>query len=501
MAIRPSHSAGCFACRRMKVKCDGQRPRCTRCGKANRVCPGYRDTSDIQFRSMNETVTAKCEGFSLTSNRMVDTMSRPTPLIVRPSTAWETNATSHFLHDYSFNRTKHSPGYLNFLPELLSSASCCEQLKSAVLAAGCASLRNTTGLNSLQGRAYRYYGKSLNQVLAASGNSSQAGSDANLTAIIVLQHYEAISDTADLPDDPHSKGLSELLRRRRETTVRGHEVARMVRSRQQINEIGGDAPSRHEPRSQFDFATAELPQKNIWQLLPEVSRSCGELHFLLSSQILQLYPHHMIINAINRVSSAYQSLAQWQSGLPSGRLYQSFTIPEDHEDATNQVTKFPLRYHIFKDVQQGAVWICFWCAQVYLLQTLVKAAALPSLQKYFKKEASLQWGVEKQLHSVIDNICASVPYMMDDIDQMGLPKIATEGKALGAFFLTRGLYVANSMSGLTDTQRSYILETFERIGHVRGIRLALRARVEWMKRQISKNETGSGYAHRLVPGE
>ncbi|KAF2756380.1 hypothetical protein EJ05DRAFT_63735 [Pseudovirgaria hyperparasitica] len=46
-------SAGCYTCRKRRVKCDERKPTCARCEKANRQCAGYPAGTDLVFRNEN----------------------------------------------------------------------------------------------------------------------------------------------------------------------------------------------------------------------------------------------------------------------------------------------------------------------------------------------------------------------------------------------------------------------------------------------------------------
>jgi hypothetical protein len=64
---------------------------------------------------------------------------------------------------------------------------------------------------------------------------------------------------------------------------------------------------------------------------------------------------------------------------------------------------------------------------------------------------------------------------MGDIDWTGLPNvIVSDGKEeLGGHYVMRGQYVANLTKSLSKGQRDYILQSYLRLGHEKGIKTAL----------------------------
>ena len=102
-------SAGCFACRRMKIRCDEGRPSCQRCIRARRTCPGYREPTEGRFKSMNTSAKRSTLPGSARSSRSprrtrLDSDEDTVPgraLIARsPPTDWEDAALQCFFADY-----------------------------------------------------------------------------------------------------------------------------------------------------------------------------------------------------------------------------------------------------------------------------------------------------------------------------------------------------------------------------------------------------------------
>ncbi|KAI0468988.1 hypothetical protein F4859DRAFT_193075 [Xylaria cf. heliscus] len=493
---RLPYSLGCHACRRMKVKCDEAKPHCGRCMKAGRVCPGYRDVNQVVFRPINTEMTPKAKSSCLLrtwaahgspdhSNAVVvGSVSFVPRLLTQPTERWEMKATAHFLYHYSLAPTKGSPGYLAFLPDLLCKKSGSGYLKSGVLAAGYASLANITGLGHLERTARKHYGETLRSVSIALRNPAEASSDAALTTIVLLQMYEAINNATLAPRDPHDRGLRELQRLRRDaqpTTTTDEGLLQIIHGRIHLNSVGGLYPSQIDAELDYEGLNNKAPQVELWRLMRETSESCGHMRAMISDPRAIMLKTEIIFS-LDRVYSVYLRLLRWQAAQASVLSYQlGRMFPRDDDDPRQET--FPCKYHLFKHVSHGAMWIGFWCTLIYALQTLVSTLSLPHVQHLFSQEWHQSCDLTNRLRDAIDEICACVPYMMADVDQLGLPAVGKDGKALGSFFLLRGLYVAICVEELTNLQSHYILETLLRIAHVRGIKLALRPRCRWFARR------------------
>ncbi|KAI3325739.1 hypothetical protein HD806DRAFT_552992 [Xylariaceae sp. AK1471] len=480
------YSLGCYACRRMKVKCDEEKPQCRRCTKAGRVCPGYRDVSQVVFRSMNAELSSKAEtSYSSRTHAAIATpdhagevsaapISLAPRLLIQPSENWEMKATSHFLHNYSFAPTKDAPGYLEFLPDLLRRNSNSRHLKSAVLAAGLASLANITSLGHLEHIAKKRYGETLKSISMALRDPIEARSDAVLAAVFLLQLCETISGTTSAQPDPHDKALEELLRLRRNdqpTEATCKDLLIVVHRRLQIASVIGLYSSKLNTEYNVGTLGLQPHQVELWRLMCETSQSCGKIRTMLSIPGERRFKSE-IIKSIDQALSAYLSLLRWKETLPSGWMYRSCKTLARNDDDSYKET-FPKMYHLFKHVHHAAVWIGFWTISMFVLQTLIHVLSLPSVNQIFTKEWHRSWDLRKRLRGVVDDICAAAPHMMADVDDLGLPTVGY-GKALGSYFLLPGLYVANRVDELTSTQRHYILKTLQRIAHLRGIKQALR---------------------------
>ncbi|KAI1360771.1 hypothetical protein F5Y08DRAFT_316630 [Xylaria arbuscula] len=497
MSTRTPYSLGCHACKRMKVKCDEKKPHCGRCAKAGRLCPGYPDVKQVVFRSMNTRVASRGKSACSPSKRShpstatadharASASSSPPPrLLIQPSEAWDARAISHFLYHFSSTSKNGAPGYLDFLSGLLAKNPSAPYLESAVLAAGSANLGNITGLAYLQQTAEKQYGRTLRCISAALKDPSQASSDAVLAAIIVLQIYEVIAGITRVSCDPHQRGLVELSRLRhgspRPRAQSENSLLQIIHGRVHVNAIGGLSPSSIDVEYDVETVNVLPHEAELWRLMRRTSQCCVKTQVAISASCMSTLQSEAI-KSLDDLLSVYLDLLRWRDTLPSTRAYQSCKTPT--LDCTSHPgSNYPEKYHLFKDIQNGAMWISFWCIVIYALQVLVDASFLPYLEQFFAEGKYSTPNLRHRLYGAVDDICACVPYMLGDVDRLGLPIIGKDSKVLGAFFLLRGLYVASCVKDLRTRQREYMNTTFLRIAYGKGIKLALRPRTRWLAQE------------------
>jgi hypothetical protein len=216
MSSRPTYSTGCHACRKMKIKvrqslpkrsllplqlihllkCDETKPECNRCTRASRLCPGYRDASDVIFRPMNisfkigHTKALKRKDGHLNARKCNMQNTPPITLSPNPSTDWEQQAEAYFFSNYVLENSHGSGGYLDFLPDLYRSAPLDSCLRESTKAVSMASLANVTSIHHLNANSWKSYSKALRLVIIALDNETDAKSDHVLASLVLFQMLE-----------------------------------------------------------------------------------------------------------------------------------------------------------------------------------------------------------------------------------------------------------------------------------------------------------------------
>ncbi|ORY55863.1 uncharacterized protein BCR38DRAFT_379870 [Pseudomassariella vexata] len=238
-------SPACKACRARRLKCDQTKPACIKCIKAKRVCPGYREPFEVNFRDQTQStirkhqrsnsntksiesdrcsideryvsrlahdgtavdrqrLTRNCRPGSSSSDESPSTSPNYTPVfeftptntkdfeILRLQPPLELQATCFFATNFIATQSMNLDGGMRFLDPLVHGAQEGSAFHSTFLAASMASLASRPNGGSLVPLARVYYHKALRQVSTVVQDRDKSKEDETLAAIIMLILYEVL---------------------------------------------------------------------------------------------------------------------------------------------------------------------------------------------------------------------------------------------------------------------------------------------------------------------
>lgn len=225
------------------MKCDQTKPACNKCTRAKRVCPGYREPFEVNFKDQTDLVIRKHERTNSTSrgvlhkprkghgtyvapfisavsltnigyrsdlssseDSVISTSSLVSeePTKVSPNCTWYPSpgdlprfntpvadqALCYFVANYVCIRS-HTPGAgLQFLWPLVKSAMQNDTFNTAFEAVCMASIASRPNSGALVPLARVYYDRALKQVARTVQDRERAKEDQSLAAIIMLILYE-----------------------------------------------------------------------------------------------------------------------------------------------------------------------------------------------------------------------------------------------------------------------------------------------------------------------
>ena len=184
--------------------------------------------------------------------------------------------------------------------------------------------------------------------------------------------------------------------------------------------------------------------------------------------------------AVQDASGLYCRMIAWQRSVPERWRYRTHVVTPT-EGARREYFTYPAKRYTFTDFNYGAIWIGYWRSHVYLFQKIIEG--LDRLPRVASGSSSLSRGeLRAGLVATAEDICASVPYMLGEIDEKGHEKVKPRSRGLGALLLLIGLDAVNSVDDLPLIQRRCILRQLHYIGHSQGIKMALRTRDEWLEK-------------------
>lgn len=211
-------SGACHACKRMKVRCPEEKPACSRCIRANRLCPGYGPTAE-RFRyedpanrvkpakaseDLDVTPATSSRSESVSTSTSTDVTSPSTAMVQyqeghsgielhRMSTDWEKHAFQFFIHAHALPgniRYGYGTGFMDFLDDIVLSRNLPSYLEDSFRAAALTSIAHRTNIQWLPAKAMSSRLSALAALRQALGNEMEAKSDEVLMSLFLLEHFE-----------------------------------------------------------------------------------------------------------------------------------------------------------------------------------------------------------------------------------------------------------------------------------------------------------------------
>jgi hypothetical protein len=253
-----------------------------------------------------------------------------------------------------------------------------------------------------------------------------------------------------------------------------------IQSRLYISELDGKRPNS-SPVQHSIVRTAIPHHAALWQLFGSTARVCRRMRHLIASARQNARSNAAIQNVFQQMFAIHSELATWPMSVSEKDEFCSVSAKEIQGIDSD----FPQVYHVFDSVQHCALWMSYWCIRLQFLEHMkifisfietfsAVGSAIPSSGAYLLDQ------LNNEQRTIVDQICASSPYMLGDIGEDGKRQTRSNSKALGAFFLLRGLYVAMHIENTTSVQTDYMLDRLAQIGRSKGIAQALRGRLHWL---------------------
>ena len=205
-------------------QCDETKPNCHRCQKIGVACPGYYRPLELRryvdarltnytytnakqdccnlvtFDGNVKPVSATClsEPGHMSPNRSPSPTSEELQrLTVRLNQQleplWEDESLFYFLGEHCIPQTPGIfPGFMDFLPRMLSKSQPSSVLSSASLASACLSLSRRSKSPILYRKACEHYGSALSTLRMTLDNSSAASHEESLVAMALMDLFEVI---------------------------------------------------------------------------------------------------------------------------------------------------------------------------------------------------------------------------------------------------------------------------------------------------------------------
>ncbi|KAG4443538.1 hypothetical protein IFR05_001011 [Cadophora sp. M221] len=483
-------SGACQTCKKRKIKCDQTRPSCLRCEKIGKLCPGYLDGWDLNFRSENDALLAKSairqkpiHGKSAVLS-FSPVSSAESPASATPSTApflseelvdsIHQHAIPLFFQDYTIESCGRCPGYLDYLPQLYRRSTEDPLLPVALLAAAYGNIAQKFDRQDIAIKAMSHYRKALRMAHAVLSNDLGAISDTTMTAIMLLGLYEAsltpkidserlltlfkcINTTASEVDaTQHTKGLVVLLDLRLDVLAEGPSLLQTVCCQMQRRNLDFRLPPRPIHARLLSFLDMSKPANQMCLNMQRVSKWVAEVHLAILAGHANLLYHDLFRD----FAALEEELCHWNKSALISLSYQKV---EPESPSTE------MRHDSYSGFWTAGIWNKHRATRIILHQLLLEL--LQSIEKIqpprnidVNSLETLRLKSQDIIQEMTADILASVPF---SLGEMSIPS-----KSVGGYFLVWSLQTIIRCPFTSSRQHSEALAVLERVGRQCGIRCA-----------------------------
>ncbi|KAN0079557.1 hypothetical protein V8E54_004771 [Elaphomyces granulatus] len=476
-------SKGCGECRARKIKCDQDRPTCSQCRRANRSCPGYRDQLSLMFRDESQAVVQKARA-AASGRRGASPAHSSKPQIsclpaMQPFTlAAQEKGTTFFLSTYGWmgasNLIKRGFDYSSSSKLPLSEKA----LLSCISSLGMAALSGIQNCRSLRLTATREYTSALKLTNTALRDSTEAKTDATLTAIVLLSLFEIVTcKTAGSLENwtQHVRGAVALME------LRG------------IDQLGSDTGLLMFYALRNSIIIGCLQKStDVPPALLEWSKKAATMHPSFEGAAVDQLTHLIVklvnfrANVKNQVltdsteilSVAHEldlELTTWAHNLSPSWSYQTVTCRDNcffRVSECDKLRPYNGRYHVYRDLWMCNIWNNYRYARI-----LANEIILNQLQSQASRSKTLSYSrvfrdhcrsVRDAAREVAEDICYTVPRQLGvENDETQCP--SWPQSSIGGFTLLWPLYIATRIDGHLHPLSRWVADCFRVIARTMGI--------------------------------
>ena len=407
---------------------------------------------------------------------------------IRPLTDWEQWSTTAFLHDWTLPEsvTGFGVGFLEFLPELASTAAPDLDLSHALRAASFALFANQHNSQHMFARARDAYGRALTALNTSLRNPVHAVRDTTITTIILLQIFEHIMSDDSLSLGNHDAGLRMLLDMRGEQQLdnaRGRGIARIVFGylfSRNINLKRETCEVMKHGAHRLGFPPEHPSQQRRPGSpgIPEILRNLGPLLERAPTDIPAKAEAFRLMQAAAEFDQRYD---KWVEILPPGWAPHQIYINPDQILAEPTTVPGSGFVHIYHSPIHACHSSAFRMQYIVLHKRLIATAlhfgisawSLPPSEAYPKgyheSVANSTAIIQQRIHQVLSSVACAV----GEITSTGQRITTSAGRSVGAYYLLWPLMAIARDEYATPEQQADATRALSYIGHTLGVKRAL----------------------------
>ena len=233
----------------------------------------------------------------------------------------------------------------------------------------------------------------------------------------------------------------------------------------------------------IEALSKSLPSSFIQLLLliHKTSQICVAAHGLISGT--QPVNHNTLWQSLHTLLQEASSLdleyQQWSDSASD--VYQYKRVNPSNSPDQDSLLPYQTRprdIFVYHDLWVATQWHKYYVARMKLLQIMLECQShMNSIPTLGKQAASDQMPTSEALRQgtieMVNGICASVPFMMGEVDSNGNLKLKPSGRmAIGGMSLLLPLHVASCSKVIGLEQKMWIKDRLRHIGFVTGIHQA-----------------------------
>lgn len=219
------------------------------------------------------------------------------------------------------------------------------------------------------------------------------------------------------------------------------------------------------------------PSTHLAMCIYKLSKVRAAVPGLLVGDLTHQLTQQHLVQLLHQGISMDAELQSWSDRMSEPNRYKELSIADAPRQRTpNPLPMQPSNVHVYHDIWVASLWNHYRFARIRLLETLVDCESrlgfLENLETRLQESSSSLRNWNEIIMKMVDDICASVPFLMGDIDAQGNLNRGSSGIALGGYYLLWPLHIASSARIIDADQKAWIKGRLRHLGTVMGINQA-----------------------------
>ncbi|KUJ18512.1 uncharacterized protein LY89DRAFT_498195 [Mollisia scopiformis] len=496
-------SSGYHMCRKRRIKCDEAKPHCMRCQKSKRICPGYRDSAQLQRFGGSKPTKKQRHGsdkiHNLSFDELIDSVilstatsldspdysidsttlapsreSSRTPYEKTTLTLFhfqipiEEQTTCFFTTDFVLTPRKASGiGFLSFVLPFSALAKTNSPFHQALSASSLASFGSRFKRKSLLPKAHEQYIECVKGIKKSLLEPRAAKDDSILASILLLTIFEQVTlvETSLNGWSSHIEGAIALVRHRGEESFKtplSRNLFNGVRELMTIHFMAKAKPIDrsidwlyHTPDDIFEHRYATLNMRLVD--LRAINNTVTVPGPRTTSKTVK------VVELLHKARTLEKEYREWFESLSSSYSAMAW-LDSETTTTTNIATSIshPGRIDQYEELYQAYEYNVARSSQILIWTIILRCIA------WLREDTDYRISTEyrdaaRRCRELIQDIVSSIPYCFlwdQDCSTMMPDKVRfscehVEMKGVSAVYLMWPLYVAGNSDFATSSQRLF----------------------------------------------